>query len=435
MPIQGEMDINQRLPGRGAAPSAQTNNGLRFDLAQAVTALSSSLDLVGQQHVYHMRRVAVMALSIAHELGWEADMKRDALYAGLVHDCGINSEHEFNDVATSVECANPHPHCERGAAYLADCLPLKHFAPIVAHHHTPWNALCGVEGLSDATRLLTNLVQLTDRADVLHHRMHLSGRREWEIIGRELAPHGGNLFNRELVDCFRELAETEAFWLRLLPEYVETVHYDFDLPLDYAAHCFEETQSLANLFARIVDAKSAFTGEHSLGVGRLSASLGEKAGLSQELCHQLEIAGLLHDIGKLRVPLEVIDKPGSFTPDERRLIKRHSYDSFRILAPVFSGTHIPRWASQHHERLNGSGYPFGLKEDDLDLGARIIATADVLQTLAQQRPYRKAFSRHDILETMISMSGRGELDTGLVCLIDEDFNTLYALAIGAEGRG
>lgn len=435
MTVQGEMDNRQARPGLGAFVPTHMKSGLRFDLAQAVTALSSSLDLVGQQHVYHMRRVAVMALAVAHELGWMAEMKRDALYAGLVHDCGINSEHEFNDVARHVECTNSHPHCERGAAYLAECLPLKRFAPIVAHHHTPWQSLSCMEELPNDIRLLTNLVQLADRADVLHNRMHLSGRQEWEIIGRELAPYAGNLFNRDLMDCFRGLAETDAFWLRLLPEYVENVHYDFDIPDDTAIHGFEETRSLAHLFARIVDAKSAFTGEHSLGVGRLSASLGVKAGLGEALCHQLEIAGLLHDIGKLRVPLEVIDKPGSFTPEERRFIKRHSYDSFRILAPVFSGTHIPRWASQHHERLNGSGYPFGLKADDLDLGARIIAVADVLQALAQTRPYRKAFSRKDILETMKGMAEREELDTGLICFVADDFDNLYAQAIGAEGKG
>jgi HD-GYP domain-containing protein (c-di-GMP phosphodiesterase class II) len=412
-----------------------TASGLRFDLAQAVTALSSSLDLIGQQHVYHMRRVAVMALAIAHELGWTASAQRDALYAGLVHDCGISSEHEFNDVAKHLECSNPHPHCERGAAYLADCLPLKRFAPIVAHHHTPWNELDRLDEIDAPTRLLTNLVQLADRADVLHHRMHLSGRQEWEIIGRELAPFAGRLFNKELVDCLRALADTEVFWLRLLPEYVETVQYDFDISDDTAVHGFKETRSLAHLFARIVDTRSAFTGEHSLGVGRLSANLGQRAGLGPNVCSELEIAGLLHDIGKLRVPLEIIDKPGSFTPDERRLIKRHSYDSFRILAPVFVGTHIPQWAGQHHERLDGSGYPFGLKENELDQGARIIAVADVLQALAQTRPYRQAFSRHDILDILKTMSGRGELDVGLVRFVDEDFNNLYAIAIGAEGKG
>ncbi|MBF0269440.1 MAG: HD domain-containing protein [Alphaproteobacteria bacterium] len=435
MPMQGEMDIHFDTQGRHALPRAQQGGGLRFDLSQAVTALSSSLDLIGQQHVYHMRRVAVMALAMAHEMNWSSERKRDAMYAGLVHDCGISSEREFNDLSVAVECANPHPHCERGAAYLAECLPLSRFAPIVAHHHTSWKALCRMEEMPSDTRLLTNLVQLADRADVMHHGMRLKGRHEWEVIGRELAPYAGRLFNKELVECFRGLAETDAFWLRLLPEYVETVHYDFDLPDDLSSHGFAETRSLAHLFARIVDAKSTFTGEHSLGVGRLSVSLAQRSGLGDELCNQLEIAGLLHDIGKMRVPIEVIDKPGSFSPEERRLIRRHSYDSFRILAPVFQGTHIPRWASQHHERLNGSGYPFGLKADDLDLGARIIAVADVLQALAQTRPYRPAFSRPEIIKTMKEMADRDELDFGLVCFVAEDFENLYAQAIGAEGKG
>jgi len=153
------------------------------------------------------------------------------------------------------------------------------------------------------------------------------------------------------------------------------------------------------------------------------------------MCHQLEIAGLLHDIGKLRVPMDVIDKPGKLSIDERRLVKRHSYDSFRILAPVFPGTQIARWAALHHERIDGTGYPFGLKESSLDQDARIVAVADILQALAQTRPYRPAFSQADILTMLKEMADQRQIDAGIVAFVAEDFSALYALAIGAEGQG
>lgn len=400
---------------------------LRFDMAQAVTALSSSLDLAGQAHSYHMRRVAVMALAVAHALGWPADRQRDALYAGLLHDCGVGSHDEHDELIGGIEPPGTEPHCRRGAEYLAECLPLGRFAPVVAHHHTPWRELSR-QPLDAATMLLSNLVLLADRADALHVRVVGHRPGEWQAIGNRLAPLAGTMFHPPLIECFRDLAETEAFWLRLLPEYVETVEYDFTVSPDPDDYDLEATRSLARLFARIVDANSPFTGEHSLGVGRLAARLGQLAGLGAATCDQLEIAGLLHDIGKLRVPKEIIDKPGSLTEDERRLVRRHSYDSFRILAPVFADTSIPRWAALHHERLSGTGYPFGLTDDAIDFGARVVAVADVLQALAQRRPYRPALADAEILALLRSMAADHHLDPLLVGYVGEEFPALHALA-------
>ncbi len=409
--------------GCGSAP------GLRFDMAQAVTALSSSVDLAGQAHSYHMRRVAVMALAVAHGLGWSAEGQRDALYAGLLHDCGVGTHEEHDELIGSIEPPGTELHCQRGADFLAECLPLARFAPVVALHHTPWRELRR-QPLDEATLLLANLMLLADRADALHVRVTGHPPGDWQAIGCRLAPLAGRVFHPSLVECFLELANTEAFWLRLLPEYVETVHYDFAIPADPEECDITATRSLAHLFARIVDASSPYTGEHSLGVGRLAARLGRLAGMSATTCDQLEIAGLLHDIGKLRVPSAILDKPATLTDEERQVVRRHSYDSFRILAPVFAGTSIPRWAALHHERLSGTGYPYGLADDGLDFGARVIAVADVLQALAQRRPYRPPLAEHEILALMRSMAADNHLDPLLVHYVGEEFPALHALALG-----
>ena len=107
----------------------------------------------------------------------------------------------------------------------------------------------------------------------------------------------------------------------------------------------------------MVDAKSIYTLEHSTRVARIARFLGEASGATGDTLDHLEIAGLLHDIGKLRVPEAIIDKPGMLTREERALITRHSYDTGHILKKVFPGQPIAHWAAMHHENLLGTGYP------------------------------------------------------------------------------
>ena len=112
-----------------------------------------------------------------------------------------------------------------------------------------------------------------------------------------------------------------------------------------------------------MDAKSPFTAEHSVGVSRLARFLAERLGVSIENCEKLEIAGLLHDLGKLRVPDEILEKPGRLDKRERKIINTHSYETFQILRNIRGFEEITRWAAYHHEEPDGSGYPFHLKAD------------------------------------------------------------------------
>jgi uncharacterized domain HDIG len=108
----------------------------------------------------------------------------------------------------------------------------------------------------------------------------------------------------------------------------------------------------------VVDAKSPYADEHSQRVAHIARQLAADFGIDGVQLEQVEIAGLLHDIGKLRVSEDIINKQGSLTPTERATMHRHSYDTYRILQRVFDGSKIPVWAAFHHETLLGDGYPF-----------------------------------------------------------------------------
>lgn len=187
--------------------------------------------------------------------------------------------------------------------------------------------------------------------------------------------------------------------------------------------------SPVHVFSCIVDAKSTFTREHSDGVASLARHIGGLFGMSERTCDMLELAGLLHDLGKLRVPDTLLEKPGKLNSLEYAAVQRHSFDTYNILKNIHGFEDIALWAGQHHERVNGSGYPYHLKSPQLSREARIIAVADVFQALAQNRPYRKALSPQMIGAMLLEEVARGKLDADVVQRVVDNLQTCWKASL------
>jgi putative nucleotidyltransferase with HDIG domain len=171
-------------------------------------------------------------------------------------------------------------------------------------------------------------------------------------------------------------------------------------------------------------AKDTSTEEHTRRVAALAVEVGEQLGLSPIRLRSLAIGGLLHDIGKLSVPASILQKPGPLDDDEFAAIKQHPERGRELLAELggFDDA-VRRLVLDHHERLDGSGYPRGLRGSDLDLATRILAVCDVYDALVSTRVYRPAWTRDHALELL-----RGEADVGL------DSRCVTALERVLDGR-
>ncbi|MBI2961375.1 MAG: PAS domain S-box protein [Betaproteobacteria bacterium] len=159
--------------------------------------------------------------------------------------------------------------------------------------------------------------------------------------------------------------------------------------------------------ANMVELRDPYTAGHQRRVGAAAAAIGRELGMAEDKCRELEMTSLVHDIGKIGIPAEILSKPGALTPIEMQIMKAHPQAGYDILKEVEFAWPLADIVRQHHERLNGSGYPQGLKGGEILLAAQIIGVADVLEAIASHRPYRPSLGIGRALEEI--ERGRGTL--------------------------
>ncbi len=410
---------------------------IKINLRQVIYALADALDLIATENAQHSKRVAKMALECGKLLQFDKTQLDTILHAALLHDFGISEKYPCSNILSDKhwewEWRNAVFHCERGYRNLFNIKPLANIAPIILHHHRRWEMVKHLT-LSSFQKLAANLLFLLDRIDafiVSHIQSDILACKE--IIREKVIHCQGDLFAPEVIEAFLAASEKEAFWLSLETNHlyrclwkIEQHHHETTINL-------VELKQLAMMFSILVDAKSRFTQEHSIGVARLARFFAEHLGFPSETCDKLEIAGLLHDLGKLKIPSEILEKPAPLTLAERSVINHHSYETYQILCRIDGIQDIATWAGNHHERPDGSGYPFRLKGDEVTLEMQIIGVADMFQALAQNRPYRASLPPSEIFRLLRdSIECRG-MDKRLFAVIEKDLETCWRIAIGESG--
>lgn len=395
---------------------------IKVDARQAFLTIARALDYVGIDDTHHAHRVAYMAYECAQLLGWPPLKLEKTFYAGLLHDCGVTSSKEHLRLLGDMAPAAVDKHCEKGYQSLKDNPLLSEFSEIVLYHHTPWEELKELP-LDEEIKDITALIHLADRVDFLRARYAEESHPEavtlYEgIIAENILSKKDTLFQPYFAEVMAKLVNIDGFWFAMDYERIEKIGLEFKsfVPFNHELGMTEIT-GLALFLANIVDAKSPFTYHHSEKVALLSKMLAEHAGLPVENCEMVYVAGLLHDVGKLRTPDEILYKNGPLEGVEVSIMKRHSVDTLITLDRFFPDSKIGIWAANHHEKLDGSGYPYQLKGDQLDIESRIIAIADIFQALSQHRPYRGQLSFDEIYQIMEPMVTDGKLDGDIFAYI------------------
>jgi PAS domain S-box-containing protein/putative nucleotidyltransferase with HDIG domain len=204
---------------------------------------------------------------------------------------------------------------------------------------------------------------------------HPDGRRRWIRLSARPVTRGADGGVENLVVCFHDVTEQQA-----LRQQTQAQMAQLDRALE---------QSLLAM-AEMIEQRDPYTAGHQQKVADLAERIAREMGLCEERCRIVRLAALVHDIGKNAVPLEMLVKPHSLTALEHEVIKQHVEAGYKVLSRIEFAQPVADVMRQHHERLDGSGYPCGLAGDDILLEARILAVADTVDAMANDRPYRKA---------------------------------------------
>jgi len=402
---------------------------MKIDLGNFINALSDTIDLVGVDDFYHGKRVAFMAEECSKTMGTAQLQQLQLFRQALLHDCGVSSTKVHDRLVNEFEWKDSEMHCLVGSSRLMKFSPLAGYADVIRYHHTRWEDLRHMN-IDDEVKVNANLIYLLDRVDALTGAAgaenRLSCKKE---VCDQITTYRDSYFKAELVDAFLCTAEKEAFWITQesshLTDYLRLHSNKYEnIPLNNG-----QLKDMAGIFAQIVDAKSSYTAEHSFGVARLAGYLSQQCQLDEGISTKIEVAGLLHDLGKLQVPDQILEHDGDLDAESLAVMRHHSYVTFMILSKIGGLEDITVWASDHHEKLDGSGYPFKKSGSDLPVESRIIMVADIFQALAQDRPYRKSLTAENIVEILENDVKKGKLDKEIVGIVASDPTESYSKAV------
>jgi len=319
------------------------------------------------------------------------------------------------------------------AAVAGAMIWLRAAAPIVEWHHTSMQAHLGAgRSLGDPAVLGAQILCLADHLERAIRRdvfiLHQS-----EELRAGVRKFAGKLLHADVVDLFDAVSGNDHFWLELesrdLGPQLHKRNLLRSVGLDYAA-----TRSLAGALKDMTDFRAGFTVTHSTSVAAYASGLGATLGFAENELQQLDLAGLLHDIGKLAVPNAIFCKPAPLTPAEYAVMRQHSHHTHRILSRVRGLEKVAKWAGHHHERLDGSGYCRGSGPPDLDVGARVIAVADVASAIAERRPYREAGDAATVRGELRAMARKGWLDAMVVEALADNHAEIAARVHAAQAE-
>ena len=386
-----------------------------------LSALAETMNLISPDISNHHEQTAYLSYHIASQMKMSRDLMFLSVYASLVHDIGS----VITEKPASVEDVEKDPKSisALGAEMLSDLPKLKRVSRVVRHCQKSWNELQRCFDLNNpndaALSSIASIIHLSDRVSLMLNPDKIALLQVKDICEAIEAGRGSE-YQSEVVDAFLTLGKAEYIWMDMLykPQFLGFFTGDIvDVSLD-------EAVTYTKLVSRIIDYRSPFTAMHSAGVAASAKKLAQLYGMSPDECQMMEIAGNLHDIGKLKVPRAILEKPGRLTDEEFLVIKEHPYYTRLILMGVSGFEQITDWAGFHHEKLNGNGYPFHFDASALSMGSRIMAVADIFSAITEERPYRKGMTRSQAMDVMHDNVKYGAISQEIVELLSDHYEEI-----------
>ncbi|WP_427337700.1 HD-GYP domain-containing protein [Caloranaerobacter sp. DY30410] len=402
---------------------------MEFNLNEFLLAVSWALDFIETDilgvPLNHSKRVAYISLKMAEEMGMQPEEIFDLVSLALLHDNSISEkaihdtlQNRNVDILNSIESCRKH--CIISEENLKNYPFLTNVEGVILYHHENYDGSGFFGKKEDSIPLMSQIISLADTLDLKFDLKNSYFKNRNEVLSFVKA-NENKLFSSKLVNIFLKVSKNTSFWLDLKDEYIIKA-LKSNVPSFSKNLNLKKIHDITRVFSKIIDSKSKFTLKHSYGLSLKVSEMSDYYNKDREEKLKLIIAADLHDLGKLAIPNSILDKNSKLTEKEFDIIKTHTYYTRIVLSEISGFKEITEWAANHHEKLDGSGYPFGKNNKQLDFNSRLMACLDIYQALTEERPYRKPMPHYKAIEILRQIANSGGIDIAIVNDIDKVFS-------------
>ena len=387
-----------------------------------IKSIATALDIVEGgllgASTNHGKRIAVLCAKMGKALRKSQEEITAIAVCAMLHDNAL-TEYILSEQIGGHRDPAMKKHCEFGQRNV-DALHFKtNVKDFILYHHerADGNGPFGIregEGPLEA-----ELITIADSIDAVHHLQRLEPE-ELPAIREIIVKESGKRYGRKAAEAMLEILDWPTV-ISLNDRVIKQTAAEALSP--WTVNIETDTiLGLAGFAAKIIDYKSVFTQKHSTQIANKAWFMGKHYKYDPQTLAELYLAASLHDLGKLAIPSDILEKPGKLTGEEFDIIKEHVRLTWELLKDIEGFETICQWACNHHEKLDGSGYPFGKKADELDFNSRLLACLDLYQAISEERPYHPGRNHADTMKILYEMSGAGKIDGDIV----NDLNVVLA---------
>ena len=363
-------------------------------------------NLVNYQLVDHSERTAYLVLKMYQKQNkhTEKEIAQFCMFA-LLHDIGAFKTEKIDSISgmnqlKQFEFQNTSPHAVFGYLFLKFFFVNFGLEDAVLYHHIPYHQLCK---MPCKNRGLASSIFLAERFDLLNVYF---GK---EIAIKNLRNYKGTVFSPEGVEILEQVLLDSEAYENLSGSYTKELFSWFQ------KISFSEDEKISFLKPIVfsIDFRSPVTATHTIGVMHFGVEIGKRMNLTDGELKKIYIAGLVHDLGKIITPINILEKPGKLTPYERIIMEEHVQVTEKILVGNIEDE-VMQIAVRHHEKMDGTGYHKGLKESDLTLSEKILMVADIASALLNKRSYKDALPVETVNQILWKEAENGKISMEVV---------------------
>lgn len=401
---------------------------MKLYMSDILSAFSYALDCVEHDAVgvatHHTKRVAYICLVLGENLGLDRLQLNDLAACAILHDNALTQYlHEEKisrlDMLGSKLKTNAGKHCVLGENNIMR-LPFNFdVSNTILYHHENSDGSGPFGKTYLETPIYAQLIHVADVVDILFD-LSVMTKEKYDKILNYLDKVRNTIVHEKIVDLFIKSFDYET--LEKVQSLSIITALGEKLPTIYKDYSLEQIGNIVEVVANVIDYKSEFTMRHSMGIAQKAIRMAKYYNYDDETTMKLYFAAAVHDIGKLVIDRDVLEKPDKLTESEHIYMQNHAYYTYDILKDIRGLEDIVSWASSHHEKLNGKGYPFGKTAEELGFNERLMACLDIYQALTEERPYKEGYEHEKVIQIMTNMANNNYIDGSIV----DDINKVFS---------